>query len=350
MNAVVSKLLSLCGLLLVSAVSQAALLPLEQDNIRVFKQISPYVVSVHQLKTVSKSLFNSKKVATGAGSGFLWNRQGYVVTNAHVIGTAKELSVTLASGKVVEAELVAANRRKDIALLKLRSVRDLPKTIARDHIPLTDSDKLVVGQLAIAIGNPFGLSQTFTEGVVSALNRDVMSAGVINTSAMIQTDASINPGNSGGPLLNSEGQLIGMNTLIFSHSGSSSGIGFAIPANMVVKTVKTIIRNGKVVQPGIGIVPVSDLVAKKINFPGVIISQVLPNSPAAKAGLRGLTYNLYGQVALGDSVIGINGKRIKTVTQFFREVEKIGAGKTIVLHIYRNKKQYKLKIPVVNLS
>ncbi len=215
--------LLICGVLLLLSILASAsnLLPLEQDNIRVFRQISPYVVNVHRLQSIATSFFSSQTVATGVGSGFIWNRDGYVITNAHVAGHEKMLAVTLASGKVVKARLIAADRRRDIAVLKLVSTRDLPDVIAKDHIPLFDSDHLTVGQLAIAIGNPFGLTQTFTEGVVSALNRDVMSAGIINTAAMIQTDASINPGNSGGPLLDSSGQMIGMNTLIFSQSGKS---------------------------------------------------------------------------------------------------------------------------------
>jgi len=328
----------------------ADLLPLERDNIRVFKRISPYVVNVHRLKSAASGQHGQQGVMAGVGSGFLWNRAGYVVTNAHVVGAHHWVAVTLVNGKSVKAKVLETDARKDIALLKLTSTRSLPRGIAKGHIPVMNSNELVVGQLAIAIGNPYGLSQTFTEGVVSALNRDMVSSGVMNTSSMIQTDASINPGNSGGPLLDSQGRLIGMNALIYSRSGSSSGIGFAIPSNAIKQTVDSIMRYGKVSQPGIGIVPVNDMIARRVKSPGVIISKVLKGTPAYRAGLRGLVHNEYGNLMVGDIIIGINGKRVKSVGQYLRVLDKIGVNKTMVVHVLRGRKQFRVKIKAVDLS
>lgn len=351
MNGIANKirmLLAVCFLF--SGVVQADYLALEKDNMRVFDKVSPYVVNVHRIKQRSTAVVSRRPSLVGAGSGFLWSRAGYVVTNAHVVGKSRQVVVTLSNGKSVRARVLASDIRKDIALLKLVSTRYMPKAIAKGHIPLRNSDQLRVGQIAIAIGNPFGLSQTFTQGVVSALNRDVLSSGVMNTSSMVQTDASINPGNSGGPLLDSEGRLIGMNTLIYSRSGSFSGIGFAVPSNTVERTVEHIMQHGKVVQPGLGIATISDVIARRIRSPGVIISRVFPNTPAARAGLRAIYQDQNGRIAIGDIIIGINGKRVRSVVDYLRLLDKVGVNKPMTLHILRNKKQFRLKIKAVDLS
>ena len=332
------KWMTTCGVLILSTVFFSSafaikLLPLEQDAINVFHHISPYVVNVHRLKTYRSSSWKKRTIAVGGGSGFVWNKKGYVVTNYHVVKGAKDLMVTLSNGKKVRAKLVGADRRQDIAVLKMNTNGYLKKLLSEDRISVVNSDNIQVGQVAIAIGSPFGLSQTLTEGVVSGVNREL----AISSSAkgMIQTDASINPGNSGGPLLDSQGRVMGMNTLIFSKTGSSAGIGFAIPSNDISDVVRQLIKHGEIIQPGIGIVPVSDKVAAQAGIPGVVIAKVLPDTPAELRGLRGIQRNFYGQLALGDIIIGINSTRVKTVSQLYKMFNKLSVNKSIVLHVIR---------------
>ena len=185
---------------------------------------------------------------------------------------------------------------------------------------------------------------------MSALNRDLPGMIGITNNDLIQTDASINPGNSGGPLLNSRGRVIGMNALIYSQSGGSSGIGFAIPVNTIKHVVKEILQHGKIKTPGIGVIPIDDAIAKQAGVAGVVIAKVMPNTPAASAGLIGLSRNQYGRFQLGDIIIGIDGKRVRNFAEMLRLIEKKKIGQTVTVHIIRNNKQQSIKIKIADVS
>ncbi|MDE1948336.1 MAG: trypsin-like peptidase domain-containing protein, partial [Burkholderiales bacterium] len=261
---------------------RGALLPEEQNNIEVFRRISPSVVHITTLE-VQRDFFslNTQQVPSGTGTGFVWDDEGHIVTNFHVIQGASAARVTLADQTTHKASLVGAFPDRDLAVLKIDAPRDkLPP------IPLGSSRDLVVGQKVYAIGNPFGLDQTLTTGIVSALNREIDSFNQRTIRGVIQTDAAINPGNSGGPLLDSAGRLIGVNTQIASPSGASAGIGFAIPVDEVNRIVPRLIRDGRFVRPSLGISAGPPSLQKALGVPkGVVLVQVVPNGPAARAGL-----------------------------------------------------------------
>jgi S1-C subfamily serine protease len=336
--------------LLFSSTVFARLLPSEVDAINVFKRIAPYVVNVHRLKNNNAISSNGRAVSVGSGSGVIWNNAGYVVTNYHVVKSASKVAVSLSKGITVRAKIVGVAPRDDLAVLKIQSKKNISRLLPKNPLPVANSHLLRVGQVAIAIGNPFGLSRTLTEGVVSALNRSLpMSKGVV-PSNMVQTDASINPGNSGGPLLNSSGSLIGINSMIVSKSGGSSGIGFAIPSNKVKQVVTQLIRYGKVIQPGIGILAVSDYIARQAGVKGVVVYKVLPNTPASKAGMVGLSKTVFGKVQLGDVIIGIDRRSVKSFAEFSRVISKKSVGSKITIHIVRGGKRYNIQMRVANVG
>ncbi len=340
------KKLLLTALFLTTGSTQAGLLPVEQDTIQVFKQVSPYVVNVHPYKKSSDMFLQPQKILAGTGSGIIWNKNGYIVTNYHIIGQHKYFDVTLKNGKSIKANFIGGDPRKDVAVLKIKNNKYLPQ----QPISVANSNNLQVGQIAIAIGNPFGLDETLTEGVVSALGREIFGYGGVEISDMIQTDASINPGNSGGPLIDSRGRLVGMNTMIYSQTGGFSGIGFAIPSNTLTRIVNQIIKHGKIIYAGIGIVPVPDRIAAQAGVDGVIIAKVAPNMPAKKAGLRGMTQTRSGQYRVGDIIVGINGQRIKTYNDLYQVLDKTRVGQKITLTIQRGNKTKKVKLKTVSLQ
>ena len=331
------------------SVAAQALLPSEQDAIRVFKQVSPFVVNVHPVRTVSSFYGANRNVATGQGTGFIWNKSGYIVTNYHVVKNANQLAVSFVNGQTIKARLVGVAPRDDLAVIKLRSNQPLA-SLDFKYNQKGRSQALQVGQKAIAIGNPYGLSQTLTEGVVSAVGREIPGPAGVNIMNMIQTDASINPGNSGGPLLDSQGRLIGLNNLIFSRSGGSMGIGFAIPIDTVRKVVTELIDHGRVTQPGIGVVPVNPAIANQANIKGLIIKQVVPGSPAAQVGLKGLQQSYNGHVYLGDVIVGVDGKKVDNFNQFYRYVIKRGVGARIELKIKNGYRYRTIKLKIADIG
>lgn len=336
----------------IALVSQAlaGLLPVEQDIIHVFNNVSPYVVNVHQTENAIDRYWHSKKVVTGTGSGIVLNPNGLIVTNYHVLGQHKQVDVVLKNGKNYIADFIGGDPRKDVAVLRLRNTSALRKMIHNKPLQMANSEGLRVGQIAIAIGNPFGLDETLTEGVISALDREIFGYGGVAINGMIQTDASINPGNSGGPLLDSRGRLIGMNTMIYSRTGAFSGIGFAIPSNTIHRIATQIIEHGKVITPGIGIVPVPDTVALQSGVQGVIIASVVPNMPASKAGLKGVSQTYRGQYRLGDVIVGVNGKPIKTFNDLYQVLDKQKIGDDVTLTILRNGERHQVKVKTVNVT
>jgi S1-C subfamily serine protease len=280
------------------------------------------------------------EVPAGSGSGFVWDQNGHIVTNFHVVDGARALTVRLEGEKSFEAKVVGAEPRKDIAVLKINA----PKA---ELVPIRVAPAkaaLEVGQKAIAIGNPFGLDHTLTTGIISALGRQVDGAGGVTIRDMIQTDAAINPGNSGGPLLDSSGQLIGMNTMIFSKSGTSAGIGFAVPSATIARIVPQIIKSGKVEQVGLGIqLDPAQRLERRSGIRGVIVTGVIPGGSAEKAGLRGLTETDQGLV-LGDVITGIDGTRIDDYDALYNTLDGKKAGEKVKVEVLRNKEKVQVDL------
>jgi S1-C subfamily serine protease len=304
----------------------------EQANIELFKRSSPSVVHITTLAT-QRDMFsmNVQQVPRGTGTGFVWDEQGHIVTNFHVIQGGSGASVTLADQSTHKATLVGAFPDRDLAVLKI----DVPK----DKLPplaIGSSRDLIVGQRVYAIGNPFGLDQTLTTGIVSALNREIESFNQRTIRGVIQTDAAINPGNSGGPLLDSAGRLIGVNTQIASPSGASAGIGFSIPVDEVNRIVPRLIRDGRFVRPALGVSAGPAGLQQSLNLPkGVVLVQVSPGSPAAKAGLQPFRRGADGGVVGGDVVTAINGEPVKDLDDMLAQLERHQAGDTVTLSVWR---------------
>jgi S1-C subfamily serine protease len=288
----------------VPAPSPGAKLEDEQNTIAVFKAVANSTVFVTQKRVVLDYYAGSAvEVPAGSGSGFVWDDAGHVVTNFHVVDGAQSLTVTLNDAKTFPAEVVGVEPRKDIAVLRIAAPKELltPISVA------SSKPTVEVGQKALAIGNPFGLDHTLTTGVISAVGRQVEGAGGVTIRDMIQTDAAINPGNSGGPLLDSTGRLIGMNTMIFSKSGQSAGIGFAVPATTIARIVPQIIKTGRAEQVGIGIsIDPAGRIERRVGARGVVVLSVRQGSPADKAGIAGLREES-GGIALGDVITAIDG-------------------------------------------
>lgn len=312
-------------------------LPSERNTIEVFQKASPKVVYVHRMTTVATRAHRPKHVVpSGTGSGIIWDNQGHIVTNFHVIHGADVFAVTL--GKMtVPAKVIGAEPRKDLAVLQLKSPVALKSLAAFTPFEIAHTPDLFVGQKAIAIGNPFGFDHSLTIGVISALGRQVPGAGGVTIHDMIQTDASINPGNSGGPLLDSAGRLIGLNTVIFSQSGSSAGVGFAVPADEIARTVTQIIQHGRVRLAGIGIKPIEPKVAKQLGVEkGILISAVLPHTPAATAKLRATQHDHWGRVSLGDVIVGLNGHPVVNYDELYNLLTEIKIGDEVTLTVLRD--------------
>ncbi|MBL4821645.1 MAG: trypsin-like peptidase domain-containing protein [Gammaproteobacteria bacterium] len=315
----------------------------EENNIEIFKRASPSVVFITNSRLV-RSFFslNPQEVPQGSGSGFIWNKEGYIVTNFHVIQQANRVTVTLQDGSSYSATAVGFEPSKDLAVLKIDAPRD--KLVP---VMLGDSSLLEVGRKVVAIGNPFGLDTTMTVGVVSALGREINSVTRRKIHDVIQTDAAINPGNSGGPLLNSLGQLVGVNTAIYSPSGGSSGIGFAIPVNTVKRIVPELITYGAVQTPVLGISfftqSQADYFRQNRGIKGVIVLGVADNEDLVRQGMRGLTQSSRGWL-LGDVIIGIDDKPISTEDDLATVLEGQRAGDLVQVITRRNNQQFEYQV------
>ena len=305
----------------------------ERNTIAVFRTVAPSTVFVTQKRVVVDYFAGtSEEIASGSGSGFIWDDQGHIVTNYHVIQGAQALEVTLQDQQSFEARVVGAEPRKDIAVLKIEAPRAALRPV---QVPRA-GHRVEVGQKAIAIGNPFGLDHTLTKGTVSALGRKVQGVGGVTIRDMIQTDAAINPGNSGGPLLDSAGQLIGMNTMIFSRSGSSAGIGFAVPVSTIARVVPQIIRTGKAEQVGMGIeIDPAQRLERRAGVQGVIILGVSPNSPAEKAGLQGVRQTRRG-IQLGDVIVGVDDRPVENYDDLYNVLDGHRPGDRVPIKIRRS--------------
>ncbi|MFN7143770.1 MAG: S1C family serine protease, partial [Myxococcota bacterium] len=328
---------------LVHPPSPKALVEDERNTIDVFRAAAPATVFVTQTQVVV-DYWNRRtmEVPAGSGTGFLWDANGHVVTNYHVVANGRSYTVTLYDQSEWPAKLVGGDPRKDVAVLKIEAPKDRLVSI---RLP-PDGYDLEVGQKAIAIGNPFGLDHTLTTGVISAMDREIVGYGNVTIRGMVQTDASINPGNSGGPLLDSAGQLIGMNTMIFSQSGASAGIGFAVPVETVRRVVDQVIETGRVEQVGIGVQVLDDQTAQRIGVRGVVIREVVADSPAARAGLRGITRTRTG-LRLGDVIVRVDDEAIESFDDLYNALDRRKAGETVTVGVLRDGQEQRVEIPLV---
>lgn len=332
------------------AVSTSELLPNERNNVEIFQKFSPKVVYVHRLASTGSHLRKKAQVKAGAGSGIIWDDKGHIVTNYHVIKGADHLAVSI--GKLtVPAKVIGAEPRKDIAVLSVSSPEAL--NLLKSYLPfeLVHSRDLLVGQKVLAIGNPFGLDHSLTIGVISALGREVPGIGGVTIREMIQTDASINPGNSGGPLLDSRGRLLGLNTVIYSNSGSSAGVGFAVPADDIERIVPQIIKNGRVVLAGIGIRKMDPGIAARLGISkGILIAETLPGTPARAVKLRGTYRNYRGHIVLGDVLVAVNGHPVDNYDVLYNLLSNIMVNETITITIKRDGRQINYKLKTIDIA
>jgi len=315
----------------------------EQNNIEVYRTLSPGVVFIHST-SYARDFFGFVEPQEGSGSGSILDQQGNILTNYHVIEGAQKLSVSLGGKKDYPAVVVGGDPDTDLAVIRLTEKPAGGITV----VPLGDSDKLVVGQKVLAIGNPFGLDRTLTTGVISGLQRPIRARNNRLIEGAIQTDASINPGNSGGPLLDSHGRMIGINSQILSPSGSSAGVGFAVPVSIAKRVVPQLLQNGRVRRPKLGI-STRDIASlrNQIDLPvedGVLIYQVARNGGAAAAGLRGVQQTEAGDVELGDIIVGIDSDKVSNSDDLFRVLDKHQIGETVQVQIWRDGRR--MSVPV----
>lgn len=316
----------------------------EKATIDIFRRASPAVVHITTL-AVRQNVFSLDlfQIPRGTGSGFVWDQNGHIVTNFHVIQGADAARVTLADQSTWSARLAGAYPDKDLAVL----VIDAPKD-RLTPIPIGTSHDLQVGQKVFAIGNPFGLDQSLTTGVISALGREIESVTRRPIRGMIQTDAAINPGNSGGPLLDSAGRLIGVNTAIYSPSGAYAGIGFALPVDEVNRVVPQLIRFGKVIRPSLGVQVAPDHLARQLGLKGVLIVEVQPDGPAAKAGLRPTRRDENNRILLGDVILALNGQRLRSVNDLLDALDRLESGQKVTLTILRDGEERQVTVVTEN--
>ena len=325
-------------------ISDPSLATDEQNNIEVYKSIAPGVVYIQSTTTVRDFFGLFAQEREGAGSGSIIDAEGNILTNYHVIADAEKLTVSFGTGKDYPARVVGKDPDTDLAVIRLLEQPKEPLTV----VPLGDSDKLIVGQKVLAIGNPFGLDRTLTTGVISGLERPIQAQNGRKIEGAIQTDASINPGNSGGPLLDSHGRMIGINSQIESPSGASAGVGFAIPVNIAKRIVPQLVRNGAVLRPNLSIdtrdvaafgpqahLPVSD---------GVVIWYARPGGAAANAGLRGLVRTEDGDIELGDIIVGVDGTKVANKDDLYKVLDSHQIGDTVKVEVIR--RGQKVSVPV----
>lgn len=328
-----------------SVVARGDLAEDEKGTIDIFNRASPTVVHITTSDvSISRDQFrmNLQEIPKGSGTGIIWNAEGYIVTNYHVIRGAAKASVTLWNNMPYDAILVGTDPSSDLAVLRID-----PGQAKLLPIDLGRSSDLRVGQKVFAIGSPFGLDQTLTTGVISGLGREIQTFNNQTVAGVIQTDAAINPGNSGGPLLDSAGLMIGMNTAIVSPSGTYSGVGFAVPVDRINRIVPELIRHGRVQRPGMGILPVDDSVTHRLREIGVVpkdemgilIQAVLPESAAEAAGLKATRFSTeQRKVILGDMILKIDSETTETLSDLFKVLAEKSVGETVTLSLLRDER------------
>ncbi len=311
----------------------------EKNTIEIFRNTSASVVYITSI-ALRRHLFslNAVEIPQGTGSGFVWDKDGRIVTNYHVISDANSIQVTMADQSNWKAVLVGAAPDKDLAVLQIQA----PSQSLRP-IPVGESFDLLVGQKVFAIGNPFGLDQTITSGIISALGREINANSGRIIRGVIQTDAAINPGNSGGPLLDSAGRLIGINTAIYSPSGAYAGIGFAVPVAEINRVIPQLIKNGRMIKPGIGAALADVRLSRRLGIEGLIILSIDKGGPAHNAGLRP-TRQYRGDIILGDIIKEIGGNRVLTYEDIRTELERFRVGNEVILTIDREGELLKMRV------
>jgi S1-C subfamily serine protease len=314
---------------------------LEKTNIEIYEKVSPCLAQVTSMAQRNDFFgLNVQEVPEGVGSGYIWDQDGHIVTNYHVVKGANAAQVTLSDHTSYEAQQIWAYPNEDIAVLWIQAPRGKlrPITIGSSH-------DLKVGQMSYALGDPFGLDQTMTMGIISALDRQIDSVNHTTIHGVIQTSAPINPGNSGGPLLDSAGRLIGMNTAILSPSRTFAGIGFAIPVDEINQVVTQLIRHGKVVRPVLGVRLAQDQQARQLGVDqGAVIMRVQPDSAAAEAGLQGVRRDRSGNIILGDVIVALDGKPINNSQDLHANLQEHQVGDTVTLTIERNGERQDVKV------
>lgn len=316
--------------------------PMEKTNIEIFQQSSPSVVYI---TTLSDSLNpwtrDITRIRRGTGSGFIWDQNGHIITNYHVLEGASAIRIHLSDQRTFNATLIGVSPDHDLAVLHIPVT-----THTLNPLPIGRSNDLQVGQMTYAIGNPFGLDQTLTTGVISALNRSLSNNNGSVIEGLIQTDAAINPGNSGGPLLDSAGRLIGINTAIYSPSGSYAGIGFAVPVDTVNRIVPKIIAHGNYQRPKLGITineELNKIITQKLGIKGVAIMEVMPHSSADTAGLKAVSMS-NNHIIPGDVIVGIDEHIIDSTKILLATLEKYNIGDQIQLKLVRNHQKRQISL------
>lgn len=317
----------------------------EQNSIEVYRSLAPGVAFINTT-TYQQDFWGGVQEGKGNGSGSVIDNQGHILTNYHVVEDAQKLTVSFGGDKVYQAKYVGGDPDTDLAVIKIE-----PPAGGMTVVPFGDSDRLVVGQKVLAIGNPFGLDRTLTTGVISGLQRPIRARNNRPIDAAIQTDASINPGNSGGPLLDKNGKMIGINSQILSPAGGSVGVGFAIPANTAKRVIPQILQFGEVKRPKLGatLPSVSELKEQGYRMPvekGLLVYQVSPNSPASAAGLKGIT----SDGTIGDIIVSADGQAMDSLDDLYRLLDKKQFGETVQLEVYRGGRNVTVPVKLTPLA
>lgn len=305
----------------------------EQNNINVFKNISPSVVYITIYSQFRNPFsFNVQKIKSGTGSGFIWDKEGHIITNYHVIAQQDvRYQVVLSDQSTWDAEIINGNPENEVAVIKIKAPADKLKPIV-----LGNSEKLQIGQKVFAIGNPFGFDYTLTTGIVSGLGREITSMTGRAIHGLVQTDAAINPGNSGGPLLDNQGNLIGMNTAIYSPSGASAGIGFAVPVSTIKTIVPRLLKRGN--NSGLGIVPAPDQVSQRLGIEkGIIVQSVLKRASISKSGIEDMKFDEYKGFVYFDVISKVNNKEISGLLSLYKILDNFNPGDQVNIEVVRYK-------------
>jgi len=330
------------------AISEPSTVSDEQNSIEVYKTLAPGVAFIKTSARVANYYGEESERERGNGSGSVIDNQGHILTNSHVVEGASTLSVSFGGDKVYPAKVIGRDPDTDLAVIKIEPPRD-----GLTVISLGDSDRLNVGQKVLAIGNPFGLDRTLTTGVISGLQRPIRGTNDRPIEGAIQTDASINPGNSGGPLLDKYGRMIGINAQIYSRTGASSGVGFAIPVNIAKRVIPQLIQFGEVRRPKLGASLRSvEQLSRQLQLPvtsGLLVQSALPGGAAANSGIRGISQDADGEYVLGDIITAVDGAKMKDVDDLYRYLDKKQIGDTIQADVFRNGRTTTVPIKLTSL-
>jgi S1-C subfamily serine protease len=330
-----------------SVAPRADLTPSERSTIGLFERASPSVVNIANIevrRSSNRFSMNETAIPRGSGTGFVWDERGHIVTTFHVIQNASAIVVTLADRSEWPAKVVGVAPDFDLSVVRI----DAPEELL-PPLPVGGSRDLLVGQDVFAIGNPFGLDQTLTRGIISGLDREIYTITQRRIEGVIQTDAAINPGNSGGPLLDSSGRLIGVNTAIYSPSGASAGIGFAVPVDTINRVVPELITSGRFVRPVLGVQMMPDSVVRDMRIAGVLVRSVVPGSGAAHAGLRDLEVNRDGSVE-GDLIVAIEGAAVRDSNDLLHLLAQHEVGDVVRLAYMRGGERREVEVRLQSID